>query len=612
MSSLPPTISVSLLDKSSVVLELQGEVSTTHRKAFFIYWGAVSVGQSDAARAELPIVEFLEKMEWLRSPWRDGGGQLTISDGVQEAVSEIRRGSKLFRDLKSLDPSRHKNKTINIPNISKDRALTNFQNENVLALVDMQNGANFSVPGAGKTLTTLGVWQTLRQGEKVNVLLVVCPRAAFESWESEVNVSLTEKVQVERYEGRIVNPDSQIVLINYEQLENPNKLSYLEQWASENSAMLVLDEAHRVKGGEKSVRWRAVRSLANKASRVDLLTGTPMPQGPSDLNALFRAAWPRLTRRDLDERFLFSLKRNTVFVRTTKGELELPPLEIRTISEEPGALQKKILDALADKYIGSNFLSIADSKNLAKRGKAVMTMLAASSNPALLVKKSISDFEMGLSWPPISVTQDDELGELIENYSAHEVPWKVRHVVLRAKEAADEGQKILVWSNFIGSLVLLKSALRDFKPALVYGSVANVERESELERFREDPSCHVLIANPQTLGEGVSLHEVCHHAVFVDRTFNGALYLQAIDRIHRLGLGPDQKTVIEILSTKGTIDEKVRERLEEKVRRLADFLEDEHLVNASLPAADEISPDEILGLDDKDFAEIAKSWGVSS
>ena len=190
------------------------------------------------------------------------------------------------------------------------------------------------------------------------------------------------------------------------------------------------------------------------------------------------------------------------------------------------------------------------------------------------------------------------------------MPWKFKYVALRAEEIAKAGEKVLVWSNFIGNLASLKGVLKKFQPAVVYGNVSLEDRASELHRFRTDPNCTVLLSNPQTLGEGVSLHQVCHNEIFVDRSYNAGLYLQAVDRIHRLGLAPDQKTSIEILVSKGTIDERVAARLTTKVNALSNFLQDEHLVKAAIPQGDELSPEDVLGLSDEDFADIASYWKI--
>jgi SNF2 family DNA or RNA helicase len=152
--------------------------------------------------------------------------------------------------------------------------------------------------------------------------------------------------------------------------------------------------------------------------------------------------------------------------------------------------------------------------------------------------------------------------------------------------------------------------LKKFQPAVIYGNVSLEDRAAELNRFRTDADCTVLLSNPQTLGEGVSLHQVCHNEIFVDRSYNAGLYLQAVDRIHRLGLALDQKTSIEILISKGTIDERVATRLTAKINALSNFLQDEHLVKAAIPQGDELSPEDVLGLNDEDFEDIASYWKI--
>jgi SNF2 family DNA or RNA helicase len=605
------TLRVVLEDDDSVVISPSDEVSPDDWRVVSLFWSKDVVASITTRRLDVSMTTFVEKLSWLKDVWKSGGGTYDISPEVITRARKFKDGSQAFRILRTQNTKRHASQTVEVPNLLSKRRLTPRQHENILYLLDMENGANFSVPGAGKTLTALCVWQILKSRNLLGKLLVVCPRSAFEAWHDEPLDSFGFRGITEIYSGRILNEKTEICLVNYEQLENHQRLDYLRQWIQKNEAGLIIDEAHRIKAGRNSVRWNAVRALSALAKRVDILTGTPMPQGPQDLKALFSVAWPKLSKFDLDERTLPLLSRNSVFVRTTKGELELPSADPVTIAREPSELQKEILKALQDRYVGVNFLSISDAKNLAKRGKAIMTMLAASTNPGLLAgRKEFSHYEFGFSWPPKAVTSDKLLTELIEDYLQHEVPWKFKYVALRAEEIAKAGEKVLVWSNFIGNLASLKGVLKKFQPAVVYGNVSLEDRASELHRFRTDPNCTVLLSNPQTLGEGVSLHQVCHNEIFVDRSYNAGLYLQAVDRIHRLGLAPDQKTSIEILVSKGTIDERVAARLTTKVNALSNFLQDEHLVKAAIPQGDELSPEDVLGLSDEDFADIASYWKI--
>jgi SNF2 family DNA or RNA helicase len=602
-------LSIVLEDDDTIVITPNEHVGLEDWRRTVLFWSLEIARPLATRELRVPMGSFMEKLSWFRDVWRNSGRSYNVSQELLNHARKYKDGSQAFKHLRNQDVNRFDLGEVRVPNLLATRTLTNRQKENILYLLDMENGSNFSVPGAGKTLTALCVWQILKSKNKLNKLLVVCPQSAFESWQNELFDSFGLSHVSEIYSGRLLADITEVCLVNYEQLENIQKLQYLKQWLSTNSGALVVDEAHRIKGGRNSVRWNSVRQLSLVAKRVDILTGTPMPQGPRDLQSLFSAAWPKLSRLDLDDRMLVNLPRNTVFVRTTKGELELPEATLVEIKEQPSPLQLEIIEALQDRYVGVNFLSISDAKNLAKRGKAVMSMLAAATNPGLLsVDKTFAKHEFGFAWPPFAVTNDKPLGNLIEEYLKHEIPWKFKYVALRAEELRKNGEKVLVWSNFIGNLASLKGILRKFEPAVVFGNVSGEERISEIQRFRSDPNCTVLLSNPQTLGEGVSLHQVCHNEIFVDRTYNAGLYLQAVDRIHRLGLPEGQKTNIEILISKGTIDERVAIRLGNKITALSNFLQDENLVTAAIPQSDEISPEHILGLSEEDFADIASHW----
>lgn len=145
------------------------------------------------------------------------------------------------------------------------------------------------------------------------------------------------------------------------------------------------------------------------------------------------------------------------------------------------------------------------------------------------------------------------------------------------------------------NLKALARQLRNYNPAIIHGGVPSenansfgaVTREAELRRFRKDPDCVVLLANPAACGEGVSLHHECHHAVYLDRTFNAGQFLQSQDRIHRLGLADNVTTRFTILQSEGSIDERVDVRLRDKVQALSRLMDDPGLVLVSLPEADE-------------------------
>ena len=530
--------------------------------------------------AELQLVDFAGKVQWLRTHWSAMNYSWELSERFQVAFQALRQQRNDFELIA------FGNDNAVFPEWLRGhlkRPLTVFQEQNVAQLIAMKNGANYSVPGAGKTTTTIAVWKALECVGTLSQMLVVCPRSAFRAWLDEPGVTLVNPMRAQVFDNSPIEPETNLLIVNYEQLESAEKLTRLTTWMRRASTQLVLDEAHRVKGGVASVRWRATNRMSQNAYRVDILTGTPMPQAYDDLRNLFALTWRGIPTGYFSDALLKSLPRGGAFVRTTKDELNLPPVKYHPVHVPMGKIQSQIYSALKRNYSGLFRLGVDDETTLGKRGRAVFALIGAATNPGLLMGSEYEDAFMGLRWPPREISENAELMRVVANYASHEIPPKYEWIIRFLEESRSSGKKVLVWSNLVGNLRALGRLLQPFNPAIIHGGVSPADRDSEIQRFRDDPNCTVLITNPQTLGEGISLHDCCHDAVYVDRSYNAGHYLQSLDRIHRLGLAPDVVTNIYLLESEGTIDEQVFSRLEVKVSRLAEAMGDRGLVRASLP-----------------------------
>jgi SNF2 family DNA or RNA helicase len=164
-------------------------------------------------------------------------------------------------------------------------------------------------------------------------------------------------------------------------------------------------------------------------------------------------------------------------------------------------------------------------------------------------------------------------------------------------------------SYFVKNIKILERIFNSYNPVTIYGgvpsgvSIDEATREGRIRKFHNDSTCMVMIANPQACGEGISLHTVCHNAIYLDRNFNSAFFLQSIDRIHRLGLDPEIDTEIEILISENTIDEILIDRLNEKINAMGKVLDDPYLQSLAYDPED-ISNDDEFGIDSKDYDAI--------
>lgn len=597
-----PHILLSLADLDTVSIERQSSVDDVSWSQVTGWWSSLIDEVPTSRQLDIPLVDFYRYLKWVRTHWTQLGNTIDFSEELRARLKDLKKEYNLFDELATTDA---KPPDYDLMRLNLKRKLTDFQVDNILCLLRMPNGANFSVPGAGKTTTTLVLWAALREKKEVNNLLVIAPRSAFEAWHEDAEATFNDKHVSAEFSDEAIDSITNILIVNYEQLQNPTKLSRVSRWASKNKAMVCIDEAHRIKGGAQSVRWLAIYAICKNAPRVDLLTGTPMPQGFQDLKNLYSISWSKIQPSHFTESKLRGLQRGGVFVRTTKNELDLPEPVLREISIPMGEIQSQVYSSLMRAYVGTLALNNRDESLMRRKGKAVLTLIAAATNPGLISGFRTEKSFLGLEWPPREVKGDHKLLDVISNYAAHEMPAKYTWTAEYVNQAAKEGRKVLVWSNFVGNLLALQNLLKPYNPALVYGAIDNNSRKDVIDRFRHDSNCHVLLTNPQTLGEGVSLHHECHDAIYIDRTYNAGIYLQSLDRIHRLGLAKDQETRVFVLSSDRTIDNRVSFSLATKVERMSGALNDPGLVQASLPHdLDGDAPLELSGIDSNDLEDL--------
>ncbi len=565
-------------------------------------WG--QAGADPSVAVVVPIERFALRNSWLPSTCRQFGVAVRLDDAVRAVATRAQRDRENLRLART--------RTEQVPVDVDDRLsgsrfvreLTWFQTRDVGVLLQLDHGANFSVPGAGKTTVELAVYEAERMAGRVDRMLVVAPLSAFDAWVQDSAHCLQPSPVLHRYAGGHVPPNVEILVVNYQRLTL--SYEYLSSWVVQGRALVVLDEAHRMKKGRDGEWGAACLDLAFVASRRDVLTGTPAPQHPSDLIAILDFLWPGEAVRVLPSAALVPVPAESavkavtdairpLFVRTTKHQLALPDTVKRVVTVPLDGLHRQIYDALRSRFSAIHATQ-RDRVDLAAWGDVIMYLLEAATNPALLPAGSSRDDPIRFKHPPLPIPPDSSLRDLIADYAEYETPAKFVQVAALVRETADAGRKILIWSNFVRNLQILERMLSVYAPALVHGGIpseitqplAPRRREDEIERFRTDPACQVLLANPAALGEGVSLHQVCHDALYLERTFNAGQYLQSVDRIHRLGLDPGVETRITFLVTADTIDETVAARIQRKASNLGIMLDDESIATMSLPDEDDV------------------------
>ena len=183
-----------------------------------------------------------------------------------------------------------------------------------------------------------------------------------------------------------------------------------------------------------------------------------------------------------------------------------------------------------------------------------------------------------------------EVKALIESC---ETTSKFKRCVELTSSLVQQKKTVIIWCMFVNSIQRLSTALEDrgIHSRCIYGEVPLEDRQCILNEFKNG-QVQVLLTNPHTLAESVSLHSVCHDAVYFEYSYNLVHLLQSKDRIHRLGLPDDQYTQyyyqqLSYQTENGpwSLGDAIYQRLKEKEQIMLDAI-DNHVLEA-MPTSDE-------------------------
>ncbi len=446
-----------------------------------------------------------------------------------------------------------------VVNAACARPLRDRQMLDAFFMATVGRAADFSVPGAGKTATVLGVFAYLRHLGLVRRIVVVCPKSGFESWEREWVATFGDKLPLccfslgdpdiagmpaER-RRRALALDSgrcNLFTFNYESLDG-----YVRELHSivPDQTLLVFDEVHRVKA-IRGKRATAALAAAEGAKYVVALTGTPIPNTYQDIYNLLHILYPqdydtffgyepgelRKPGGSLQARLNESLA--PFFCRTNKDELGVPRPEPDQIVD---------VEATEDENTLLRILYASCSNALAR----IVRTLQLESDPEMLGSAvDPEDLEYVLDQVGEEYSDIDYIDFSQTFFDAIERSRPSSKLVACERLVADiisQGRPVVVWCIFVRSIKNLRRDLSamGIPTQAIYGATPQEERREILDGFRAG-EFKVLVTNPQTLAESVSLHTVCHDAVYFEYGYNLVHLLQSKDRIHRLGLPDDQKT----------------------------------------------------------------------
>lgn len=457
----------------------------------------------------------------------------------------------------------------------------------------LKRSANFSVPGSGKTATALGMFAFLNSTAGVDKLIVIGPLNSFDSWISEfkrifennlplnsiTSSELREMGNTIQYHVKFDLGKYNLILLNYESFDHNSELTDAVQNRIDNKTMLVFDEVHRIKA-VNGKRATGVMPIAKNSEYTIVMTGTPIPNNYSDVYNFLHILYGNeyddyfilnphdLTELDGEDIVKFNKKLQPFYCRTTKNKLNVPPANKDNIicvaaSEEENLLFKQL------HQMKMNPLAL------------MIRILQIESNPAMLNDTLLSAIEIS---PFFDNLENYKMEDFQTVEGARElITSKTRACVDLVKKLTESGKTVIVWCIFIKTIRTLSKLFEDegISVCNVYGGTE--DRQEVIDGFKGG-KYQVLITNPQTLAESVSLHKVCHDAIYFEYSYNLIHLLQSKDRIHRLGLPSNQYTQYHFLETVFdedmqivSLDKEIHNRLNYKENIMLNAIENDSL-----------------------------------
>jgi len=410
--------------------------------------------------------------------------------------------------------------------------------------------------GLGKTLQALAWLLRLREDGARGLTLVVCPTSVVHNWVREAErFAPTLRVGVlgrgaERHRLRAGIDRFDLVVTTYALLRRD-----AEEWKKVDLLAAILDEAQQIKNPD-AVVTRVAHAL--RARHRLALTGTPLENRALDLWSLMGFANPGYlgSRRSFVERYdrtdapperrrLLAAKLRPVLLRRLKQEVapELPlRIEERRDCELTTGQRKLYLAELRR----SRRLVDALGGDARARAQGRIAILAALTR----LRQICCHPALAGAAARLGSGKFEAFFELLEPLLA-------------------EGHKVLVFSQFVACLRLLRRELSRRGVALHELTGATTRRERVVAEFQEDPRPGVFLISLRAGGTGLNL-TAASYVVLFDPWWNPAVEAQAIDRTHRIG--QDRTVIAYRLLAAGTVEEKIFELQQRKAAMTREIL----------------------------------------
>jgi len=426
--------------------------------------------------------------------------------------------------------------------------------------------------GLGKTVQTLAMLQSRRDDDAATgPSLLIMPTSLIYNWQLEAK-KFTPQLKVLVYTGtNRVKDSSQFV--NYDLVITSYGITRIDKeiLAGFYFDYVILDESQAIKNPD-SIISKAVRELKSRHRLI--LTGTPLENSTLDLWSQLSFINPGLlgSEKFFKEEFQIPIEKRQDQTKTKKLNVLIKPFIMRRQKSQVAKdLPEKIEQVKYSDMTAAQEEKYEEVKTF-YRNKILDT----------IEKEGIRKSQMLLLQGLTKLRQLANHPKMVEEDYAGD-SGKLEDIMYMIQSAISEGHKILIFSQFVKHLSIIKEFVEEQQLKYAYLDGSTKDRQKQVEVFQEDDEVKVFLISLKAGGLGLNLTRA-DYVFLLDPWWNPAIEAQAVDRAHRIG---QKRTVFTYkFITRNTVEEKILALQKSKLRLATDLITTEESFIKKLSAED--------------------------
>lgn len=410
--------------------------------------------------------------------------------------------------------------------------------------------------GLGKTVQTLTLLQAEKEAGSGTTLLIM-PTSLIYNWEMEAS-KFAPALKILNYTGTLRNKDVKrfekydLVLTSYGITRLDVEL--LRQFYFN---YIILDESQVIKNPTSNIA-KAVRELKSRHKLV--LTGTPIENTTMDLWSQMSFINPGIlgTQTYFRNEFQNPIEKRNDESRSRKLHSVIKPFVLRRHKSQ-------VATELPEKVENVQYCSMTPEQE--KRYEEVKTLYREKIFK-LIEQEGLGNSRFMILEGLTKLRQLANHPRMVEQgYTGDS--GKMEDITHMLENAIAEGHKVLVFSQYVKHLELVRQYLKSHKIDYTYLDGSSTDRKEQVERFNKETNLKVFLISIKAGGLGLNLTEA-DYVFILDPWWNPAVEAQAVDRAHRIG--QKKKVFTYKFITRNTVEEKILTLQQRKLRLTTELI----------------------------------------